>query len=185
MIKQCRKCKRVLSGDDFHKDAKSPDGLRPVCKRCAIAAATESKRRVKAKSHGLVDVYYDIIKRCCDPSSKSYQRYGGRGITMCDEWLHDRQAFFSWCMANGYAPGLQIDRIDNDKGYSPDNCRFVTPAENQHNTSQTALSEKAVNIIRGNNISRRKTQKQIAEELGVSQSRISAVCRNKTWKDRK
>jgi hypothetical protein len=182
MIKQCRKCKRVLSDKDFHKDAKSPDGLRGICKRCATASATASKRRVNAKCHGLLDVYHDILRRCCDPSDKSYSRYGGRGITVCDEWRNDRNSFVRWCMANGYAPGLQIDRIDNDKGYSPDNCRFVTPAENQHNTSQTALSEKAVNIIRGNNVSRRKTQKQLAKELGVSQSRISDVCRNRTWK---
>ena len=185
MIKQCKKCKRVLSGQDFHADAKSPDGKRSICKRCAIELAKQSKARGNEKSHGLIDVYYDILKRCYDRKSRSYPRYGGRGITMCDEWRNDRNSFVRWCIANGYAPGLQIDRIDNDKGYSPDNCRFVTPAENQHNTSQTSLSEKAVNIIRGNNVSRRKTQKQLAAELGVSQSRISEVCRNRSWKVKK
>lgn len=104
---------------------------------------------------------------------------------MCDEWRNDRQSFIDWCVSHGHSEGLQIDRIDNDKGYSPDNCRFVTPAENQHNTSQTALSEKTVKIIRGNNVSRRLTQKEMARKLGVSQSRISAVCKNRTWRDTK
>ena len=52
-----------------------------------------------------------------------YENYGGRGITVCDEWKEDFMAFYEWSMQNGYADNLTLDIKDNDKGYSPDNCR--------------------------------------------------------------
>ena len=71
--------------------------------------------------------------RCYNKKSQYYYLYGGRGITVCDEWLHDFVAFRDWALANGYADDLLIDRIDNDKGYSPDNCRWATAYEQVHN----------------------------------------------------
>lgn len=56
---------------------------------------------------------------------------------MCDEWLNNYQSFENWCLTNGFEEGLAIDRIDNDKGYSPDNCRFVTAKENNQNRRTT------------------------------------------------
>jgi len=64
------------------------------------------------------------------------ERYIKRGITVCEEW-RNFQTFEKWALANGWKKGLQIDRIDNDRGYSPDNCRFVTPRENLRNKSNT------------------------------------------------
>lgn len=77
---------------------------------------------------------YNHIKwRCYSPNCHYYDRYGGRGIKMCDEWLNDFYSFMNWALSNGYKKELAIDRIDNNGDYSPDNCRFVTAAENNQN----------------------------------------------------
>ena len=74
--------------------------------------------------HPLMRIWIDILVRCgvykCK-DEKIYARYGGRGITICDEWRDSFQAFYDWCMANGWKTGLQIDRKHNSNGYFPDN----------------------------------------------------------------
>ena len=78
-------------------------------------------------------LWLDINKRCSNPNFKQFKDYGGRGITVCDEWRHNFVAFRDWAVENGYSKGLTIDRIDNDKGYSPENCRFVDYYVQQNN----------------------------------------------------
>lgn len=71
--------------------------------------------------------------RCYNPRAPRYADYGARGITICDQWKNSFEAFRTWAVANGYEDGLMIDRINNDKGYSPENCRWVTPKQNNVN----------------------------------------------------
>ena len=85
-------------------------------------------------------VWDGMIGRCHRKNSAKYKHYGGRGITVCTEWRDSFEAFRDWAMANGYdenAPKGQctIDRIDNDKGYSPDNCRWVDMKTQRRNRS--------------------------------------------------
>lgn len=84
-------------------------------------------------STNLFKRWQNIKARCYNPKAKRYERYGGRGIVVCDEWLHDFAAFANWAVQSGYLRELQIDRIDNDGPYAPNNCRWVTPLENSRN----------------------------------------------------
>ncbi len=81
----------------------------------------------------LYSVYFNMKKRCHNTESKDYKFYGGRGITICDRWLENITCFAE-DMTQEYAKGLQIDRRDNDKGYSKENCRWITLSQNQQNT---------------------------------------------------
>lgn len=81
-------------------------------------------------------IWNGMKARCYNPKSPSYKNYGAKGIRICDEWL-TFENFHNWAMENGYAEGLQIDRIDNSKGYFPDNCRWVTVTENMRNQTTT------------------------------------------------
>ena len=73
--------------------------------------------------------------RCYNKNDKRYDDWGGRGITVCDEWVDNYQEFEKWSRANGGLDGkkLQIDRIENNKGYSPSNCRYISNQLNSRN----------------------------------------------------
>ena len=78
----------------------------------------------------LYRIWLDMRGRCQYKSHKEYNRYGGRGIKVCDEWMHDFLAFYEWAIRAGYDDDLTIDRIDGDGDYSPDNCQWLTGPEN-------------------------------------------------------
>lgn len=87
----------------------------------------------------LANIWQTMKQRCLNPKREKYPMYGGRGITVCNEWVDHFEPFAKWALANGYEPGLQLDRIDNNGSYSPSNCRWVTPKENSRNTRRTKL----------------------------------------------
>lgn len=89
----------------------------------------------------LYKVFTGMVQRCHNPKSYRYDLYGGRGISVCDEWRNDNRLFFKWCEDNGWEKGLDIDRIDNYGNYSPDNCRIVTHKANARNKRNTIFIE--------------------------------------------
>lgn len=93
----------------------------------------------KHKTHNLCDtrlysIYYGILKRCYNKNHSFYYNYGGRGISVCKDWLYNFENFYYWAIKNGYQENLMIDRIDNDKGYCPENCRWVDRKTQNSNT---------------------------------------------------
>ena len=89
----------------------------------------------------LYKIWCCMKDRCYRPKNTCYKYYGGRGITICDEWRNDFSTFHNWALANGYREDLTIDRKDNDKGYSPENCRWVdrkTQIENRRCSDKSA-----------------------------------------------
>lgn len=92
----------------------------------------------------LYHVWKGMRGRCLSKTNKDYPNYGGRGIDICDEWMSSFQSFFFWAINSGYDKGLTIDRINNDYGYYPDNCRWATVAEQNKNRRN------AINVSFGN-----------------------------------
>lgn len=121
----CGESKVVLASNVIHGTSKSCGCL-----------AKEVHSVGANRTHGyrktpLYTVWANMVSRCTNKRNKDYSSYGGRGVTVCPEWL-DAGNFIVWAK-DKWHDNLQIDRIDNDKGYNPENCRFVDRETNSNN----------------------------------------------------
>lgn len=98
---------------------------------------SDKNRTHGLSNHPLYNVWNGIINRCTNTKHISYENYGGRGIKVCQSWCDDFKKFYDWAIESGWCQGLHVDRIDNNKDYSPANCRLVTPKQNNRNKSTT------------------------------------------------
>jgi len=137
------------------------------------------------ENHGMTGtpeyaVWANLRNRCYYKNNNRYHRYGGRGITVCERWLHSFSAFYA-DMGPKPFKGAQIDRIDNDGNYEPTNCRWVTCAENRRNAITTKLTEEKVKQIRKLCKVGRMSQRAISLLYGIHESNVSLLINNKTW----
>lgn len=131
----------------------------------------------------LYGVWLNMKSRCTNPNNTHYKSYGGRGITICDEWMNDFSSFKKWCIANGYTEeilksgrnNITIDRIDVNGNYEPSNCRFVTNRVNCQNKRNSMSYEERNSVcpICGNVFvqSKRNAQKTCGRECGIIMAR--------------
>lgn len=139
----------------------------------AINKATHGLTRV-GQHHPLYTVWCQMRARCQDPDNPAYHRYGGRGITVCERW--ERFDLFLSDMGDKPAPGLTIDRMDNDGPYSPDNCRWATRTEQARNRRSTVLVE-----FDGQSL----TLSEWSKQLGIDRALLHARIHQLGWPIRK
>ena len=122
--------------------------------------------------------------RCYNKNDQAYKYYGGCGITVCDEWL-DYPTFAKWARQNGYTDNLTIDRKNNDKGYCPINCQFITLAENcgKDKLGEKHFGAKLTNeIVKLIRTSITISQNELARIFDVKQQTISDIINYRSWK---
>lgn len=136
----------------------------------AVNLVNEEKKKViqfgdKFGHLRIHEIWSNMKSRCSNPKDSRYSDYGGRGIKVCDEWKNDFFAFYQWAMSNGYSDNLTIDRIDNNEGYNPLNCRWVD------NKTQARNRRSNINITIGNST---RSLKEWCEIFNLPYSRIYA-----------
>lgn len=138
----------------------------------SCGCASPFKRTHGGTYERLYSVWCAMKRRCYGIRTINYPNYGGRGIRVCDEWRNDYAAFRKWALKNGYEKGLELDRIDVDGNYEPDNCRWVTRQKQSYNKRSNRVIE-----YKGKS----KTMAEWAEEIGISIQTLSSRLNKLGW----
>ena len=130
-------CKCECGSEKSYVPLKLIKGKTKTC-GCGKVARCKEYSLTYRTTHGgkntrLYNIWHGMKERCLTVTNKDYPNWGGRGITICEEWRNDFAAFREWSLANGYDEHLTIDRVDNDGNYEPGNCRWVTLQEQAQN----------------------------------------------------
>lgn len=149
--------------------------LRGGVESCGCLRVDLLKKRVTKHgmtTHSLYNVWSGMIQRCENNKNPRYKNYGAKGISVCRRWRENSSSFFEWAIKNGWEKNLHIDRKNNNKGYSPENCHFISPAENNRNQSTSCRW-----MVKGKVFNSSTTA---GKEFGVSKSTIMRWCKGYT-----
>lgn len=139
------------------------------CGHLQRETASKLNRTHGCSHHHLFKQWNGIKQRCTNKNNAEFSYYGGKGISICKEW-QDFETYMKWAIDHGWKKGLTIDRIDNSKGYSPENCRFATRADQNRNTTRThRILDGDGNLI---------TAAEAARAAGLNRSTVAKWCRN-------
>lgn len=142
-----------------------------------------SKRSLGMYKTRLYCCYKSMMGRCNNKNDHAYKNYGGKGISVCDEWNGNFVEFYNWATKNGYNDNLTIDRIDSNLGYCPENCRWITKSENtaRSNKSNPRNLSKYTYIITNSNgfyIETNNIAKFVRENINANERAISGYIRS-------
>lgn len=143
--------------------------------------------------HPLYSVWAGMKRRCYNPNEPAFGKYGGVGITVCDEWKHDAKAFIDWALDNGWKKGLHLDKDIlckqqniHPKVYAPHTCQFITQKQNLEDAisrnnkgAHCKISDDDVKEIKRIYKAKEMTQTKLAEVYGISQTHVSKLINNK------
>lgn len=144
------------------------------CYRLDVSREVARKLGKTSVKHGLsrtrvYKIYKNMLRRCNNKAANHYELYGGRGITVCKEWENSIECFYNWAISNGYSDDKTLDRIDGNRGYSPDNCRWATIEQQANNKS---------NNVWINDNGEKITISQFARKYGLTKACVWGRYRN-------
>lgn len=129
-------------------------------------------------SRRLQSIRNAMMMRCYNTNHKHYSRYGGSGIYVCDIW-HNTKEFYKWSLENGYEDHLTLDRIDNNKGYFPANCRWVSTLEQGRN-KRNCVTEDVARAIQSE--PKRANLNNLSQKYGIPRSTLKSIKYKQNWK---
>jgi len=131
-----------------------------------------------AGTRGIYTSWQGMKQRCLNPNHPKYHRYGGRGIDIHPDWL-DIEGFKKWAESSGFKEGMTIDRVDNDGGYNPDNCHWISKEQNSRKKSTTKITLLQAGEIR-TKLDAGESRNDLAKEYGVKTGTIWFIQNNIT-----
>lgn len=175
---QCLRC----LGEHFVSVVHLKSGASKRCRSCSYAIRDQERLNQRNRKHGMSNSnqylrWNAMRSRCNNPNNLSYEHYGARGISVCKEWNEDFSAFWA-DMGSTYFDGAQIDRIDNDKGYSKENCRWTTPkvnSRNRRNNRFISIAENRKTLAEWKEILSKLSFEEGLKALGISLERAIEI----------
>jgi hypothetical protein len=155
----------------IERDVKIRDIIKNNSKSCGCSfkknkECIKNNHRHNLSNHKLYYIWLNMRARCYNENDTHYNRYGGRGIIICDEWKEDFKVFYDWSINNGFKDGLTIDRKNNDGDYTPINCRWVDKIIQANNRCSNRIIEA---------FGQKKTLAEWSKDSNYSQNKVSTI----------